>query len=103
MKNMTINTTINPNTMLQYFPFQVGKPSEMLPLEQIFCMVWLAKKYPLEDIRKMQDIVNDQIEIAHLRKMDEALDNLRMISDNLCAVVAYQCFHDNFWMTWIKA
>lgn len=73
----------------------------MKPLEQVFCMIWLAQNHSLEDLRTKQDIIEQQICSAHKRNLPT--DNLLAMQDNLSAAVAYQSFPENsIWMSFIR-
>jgi hypothetical protein len=88
-------------TNKSYFPFNVSEPQHMLPLEQVFCLVWLAQNYSLAELRKKQDIIEQQIQSAHKRSL--LADNLLAMQDNVAAAVAYQAFpDDDLWASFIR-
>jgi hypothetical protein len=85
------------------FPFCVGEPRKMRPLEQIFCMVWMANNFILEELRVRQDLITQQIESAIERECPEyVFQDLHMMWDNVTAAVAFQTFKDiDTWMGFI--
>lgn len=81
------------------------KPKDMLPLEQVACMIWLANNCTLPELRERQDIINMQKKAANEYHLDEALDNLSMMWKMTTAAVCYQCFDENecHWLMYIEA
>ena len=79
------------------------QPRDMLPLEQVACMIWLAESYSLKHLRNRQHIANQQMAKAIQRRLsEETLENLEMTWHNLSAAIAYQTFtHTNFWLCFI--
>lgn len=91
--------TLKKNT---YFPYSVPEPREMMLLEQVFCMVWLAQTYRLDELRAKQYCAEQQIQSAHQHRLPH--DNLLAVQDNLSAAVAYQSFpHDTLWVSFIRS
>lgn len=82
------------------FPFQVRRPSEMSAMEQIACMIYLAGSNTLEELRKKQDLIEQQIVSAYRQR--HPLDCLHAMQDNIAAAVAYQQFEDTSWMAFIR-
>ena len=83
-----------------YFPFIVSTPRSMMPLEQVFCMVYLAQTCSLRELRAKQNVIEQQICSAHKRNLPA--DNLFAMQDNVAAAVAYQSFPDDLWMSFIR-
>lgn len=88
--------------MKTHFPFCVPEPRFMKPVEQVFCVVWLAQRYSLRELRKRQELIDLQIKEAQQKKLNQALEDLSMMRDNHTAAVAYQSFKDDSWMAFIK-
>lgn len=83
------------------FPFIVSRPSVMMPLEQVVCMVYLAQNCSLEELRERQGLVEQQIQSANKRQL--VIDDLLAMQSNLDAAVAYQsCPDDDLWMSFIR-
>jgi len=86
---------------ITHFPYIVPEPRHMKPMEQVMCMVYLAKSCSLEELRAKQDVIQQQISTAHKRNLKA--DNLYAIQDNLSAAVAYQSYpEDAVWMSFIR-
>jgi len=79
-------------------------PADMLPLEQVLCMIWLADNHTLAQLRQKQNLINVQIITAVKKQLPKkTLNNLSMMIDNVTAAVAYQTFKDdNFWLAFIQ-
>ena len=89
---------------IEYFayPFASVRPRDMKPLEQVFCMVWLAGNFCLYDLRQRQQLVEDQLDIAKRNNScTEVIEDLNMMAENMAAAVAYQTFSDDIWMEFI--
>ena len=87
----------------KHFPFCVGEPRKMRPVEQIFCMVWMADNLELKELRERQDLITQQIERAIEQECPEyVFQDLHMMWDNVTAAVAFQTFKDiDTWMGFI--
>lgn len=86
---------------ITHFPYVVPEPRHMKPIEQVMCMVYLAQNYSIEDLRAKQDVVQQQIQSAHIHHLPT--DNLLAMHDNLSAAVACQSFPENStWMSFIR-
>ena len=48
---------------------------------------WVLRKYSLKELRRRQDICNQQIAIAHKTKNTEALERCQAMADTLCSVI----------------
>jgi hypothetical protein len=84
-----------------HFPFVAPKPQNMMPLEQVFCMVWLAQTCSFKELRAKQNLIEQQIRSAHQLRLDTA--NLLVIQDNIAAAIAYQSFPNHtLWVSFIK-
>lgn len=96
---------ITKKNMVRYnAPYTKCPPADMLPLEQVLCMIWLANNQTLVQLRQHQNLLNTQIIMAVKNHLPErTLDNLSMMIDNVTAAVAYQTFkEDNFWLAFIQ-
>ena len=50
--------------------------------------VWVLKHYSLKELRRRQDICNQQIAIAHKTKNTVALEQCQMMANTLLVVIA---------------
>ena len=81
------------------------RTKDMLPLEQVLCMIWLAKNCDLKDLRCRQSLIRQQQERAYKRNLSDSVhDELGMMADNTAAAVAYQTFgiDEGFWLAFIQ-
>ena len=87
------------------YPFgSIVHARDMMPLEQILIMVWLADNYTLKELRERQSIINCQIQTACDKNLPETtFMDLSMMIDNASAAVAFQTFPDlDTWMAFIQ-
>ena len=75
-----------------YYPYFVS--------EQVFCMVHLAQTCNLKELRKKQDLIEQQIHSAHQHGLPT--EDMLSMMDNITAAVAYQSFPDDLWMSFIR-
>ena len=88
---------------MKRFPFQVSEPHKMTILEQVLCVVWMAKNYTLEHLRNCQTANGKQLQGLNERNSTERVrKNLLAMQENLAATVAYQTLgEDSVWMSFI--
>lgn len=85
----------------KHFPFQVPRPKDMTVLDQVLCMVYLSQSCSLNELRKKQELVIQQLDYGYKHKKN--CDDLGAMIDNLSAAVAYQAFPDEpVWMAFIN-
>lgn len=72
-------------------PVITARPAEMSADEVEATVAWLAK-LPLRELRRRQDLVNQQIGMAHGQRNAQGLTNLRAMADMLFLAVDRQCF-----------
>ena len=48
---------------------------------------WVLQHYPLKELRRRQDICNQQIAVAHKLKNIDALEQLQEMADTLAGVI----------------
>lgn len=86
------------------FPFNFGKPKDLTILEQVFCMVWLATNFTLQELRHRQTIIEQQWQSAVDNKcQDFVFENLEAMQYNTDAAVSYQSFPTlNTWIAYIR-
>ena len=77
---------------------------DMLPLEQVLCMIFLADNCTLKELRHKQVMIKEQLNIAYKKQLPEkAHANLGMMADNMAAAVAYQIWpEEDFWLAFIQ-
>jgi hypothetical protein len=86
-----------------YFPFEVSEPFSMTVLEQVFCVVWLAERYNLDELRIRQSLIEQQFVLARQNSCTKrTFDNLYMMQSVTDSAVAYQTFYDDTWTSFIK-
>lgn len=67
------------------------RPSDMKPLEQILCMIWMADNLSLKELRERQTLIELQFKKARENKtIDRAYNELMMMQSVTDAAVAYQ-------------
>lgn len=86
------------------FPFRLPRPRNMLVLEQVLCMVWLADNKTLQELRQGQSNIEQQQHMARENNCSESTRaDLGAMADNYAAAVAYQTFtEDDFWLAFIN-
>ena len=74
------------------------QPSEMMPLDQILCMMWLADNHTLEELRERQNMIKQQKLSAVERNLPETtFAELVAMQSNTDAAVAYQTWPNDIW------
>lgn len=87
------------------YPFgSIRYARDMMPLEQILVMVWLADNHTLKELRERQRVITSQFQIACVKNLpDTTFEDLDMMSNNTAAAVAFQTFPDmDTWMAFIQ-
>lgn len=87
------------------YPFgSIVHARDMMPLEQILIMVWLADNHTIKELRERQHIINCQLQIACDKNLPETtFEDLGMMLDNTTAAIAFQTFTDlDTWMAFIQ-
>ena len=78
-------------------------PKDMMIVEQVFVMVWLAQNHTLRQLRQRQEIIQQQIKMAARNHLPEkTFENLDMMDENTAAAIHYQTFPDDGWIRFIK-
>lgn len=67
---------------------------DMTPDERRACVEWFAT-LPLAELRTRQDLCTAQIAIAHTNRLTHALENLRVMEEDLTRAVMLKCFGES--------
>lgn len=86
-----------------YLPLPITDPSNMKPVEQVYCIVSLANKFTVDEIKDKRNQIDLHIKQARQSNLpDNHLKDLFMIRSLHTAAIAYQVFQNYMWTYFVR-